>query len=113
MTDTISGALPGLRAGSFTVRPAGPGIGFSTRNLLGATAAPLTDPGSGEDDTGYGYYDGPSGSIWRPGAGPGQRPAANPGGQAAGPRRLSSSLIVRAWHPRPGRGSAGPDKETP
>jgi hypothetical protein len=30
MTDSISGAPPGLRAGSFTVRPAGPGTGFST-----------------------------------------------------------------------------------
>jgi hypothetical protein len=39
MTDTISGAPPGLRAGSFTVRPAGPGTGFSTRNPLGMTAA--------------------------------------------------------------------------
>src|SRR5438876_1129807 len=51
MTDTTSGALPGLRAGSPAVRPAGPGTGFSTRNLLGATAAPRTDPWSGEDDT--------------------------------------------------------------
>ena len=50
MTDTTSGALPGLRAGSPTVRPAGPGTGFSTRNLLGTKAAPLTDPWSGEDD---------------------------------------------------------------
>ena len=50
MTDTTSGALPGLRAGSPAVRPAGPGTGFSTRNLLGATAAPRTDPWSGEDD---------------------------------------------------------------
>jgi FMN-dependent NADH-azoreductase len=30
----------------------------------------------------------------------------------AGPRRLSPSLIVRTWHPRPGRGSVCPDKET-
>jgi hypothetical protein len=74
MTDTTS-ALPGLRAGSFTLRPAGPGTGFSTRNLLGTKAAPLTDPWSGEDDTGYGYDDTPSGSIWRPGAEPGQPPA--------------------------------------
>ena len=42
MTDTTSGALPGLRAG--------PGTGFGTRNLLGTKAAPLTDPWSGEDD---------------------------------------------------------------
>jgi hypothetical protein len=59
MTDTTSGALPGLRAGSSTVRPAGPGTGFSTRNPLG------------------------------------------------------TSLIVRTWHHRPGRGSACPDKDTP
>jgi hypothetical protein len=39
MTDTTSGAPPGLRAGSFTVRPAGSRIGFSTRNPLGMTAA--------------------------------------------------------------------------
>ena len=48
MTDTTSGALPGLRAGSFTLRPAGSRIGFSTKNLLGMTAAPLTDPWSGD-----------------------------------------------------------------
>jgi hypothetical protein len=60
MTDTTSGALPGLRAGSPTLSPAGPRTGFSTRNLLGTKAAPLTDPWSGEDDdTGYGYYDTP------------------------------------------------------
>jgi hypothetical protein len=41
----------------------------------------LTDPWSGEDDTGYDYYDAPSGNIWRPGAEPGQSPAANPGGR--------------------------------
>ena len=52
MTDTTSGALPGLRAGPPTVRP----------------------PGS---------------------------------------RRFSPSLIVRTRHHRPGRGSAGPDKDTP
>jgi YceI-like domain len=39
MTDTTSGALPDLRAGSFTVSPAGSRIGFSTRNLIGMTAA--------------------------------------------------------------------------
>jgi len=70
----------------------------------------------------------PSGSIWRPGAGPGQPAAPGPGGRAAGPlpgreaaagvrpagsRRLAPSLIVRARHHRPGRGSACPDKETP
>ena len=69
----------------------------------------LTDPLSGKDDTHYGYYDTPSGNIWRPGPEPGQPPATNP----AGPRRLSSSLIVRTWHSRPGRGSVRSDKETP
>ena len=114
MTDTTSGALPGPQAGPLTVRPAGPGTGFSTRNLPGTTAAPLTDPGSGEDDdTDYDYYDTPSGNPWRPGPGPGQPPAASPGGRAAGPRRLSPSLTFRTRHHRPGRGSAGPDKETP
>jgi len=89
----------------------------------------LTDPWSGEDDdTGYDYYDTPSGNIWRPGAEPGQPPATSPGGRAAGrlpgreaaagvrsagSRRFSPSLIVRAWHHRPGRGSVCPDKETP
>ena len=111
MTDTTSGALPGLRAGSPAVRPAGSRTGFSTRNLLGTTAAPLTDPWSGEDDdTGYGYYDTPSGNIWRPGAEPGQPPAASPGGRVAAlvpfPDRPHAD-------PRPGRGSACPDKETP
>jgi hypothetical protein len=72
MTDTTSGALPGPRAGSFTLSPVGSRTGFSTRNLLGTKAAPLTDPWSGEDDdTDYDYYDTPSGSIWRPGAEPG------------------------------------------
>jgi hypothetical protein len=73
----------------------------------------LTDPWSGEDDTGYDYYDAPSGNIWRPGAEPGQPPAANPGGRPAGSRRFSPSLISRPWHPRRGRGPARPDKETP
>ena len=74
----------------------------------------LTDPWSGEDDdTGYNYYDTPSGNIWRPGAEPGQPPGTNPGGRAAGSRRLSPSLIVRTWHHRPGRGSVRPDEETP
>ena len=85
MTDTTSGALPGR-----------------------------ADPWSGEDDdTDYGYYDTPSGNIWRPGTEPGQPPATGQGGRAAGPRRLSASLIARTWHPRPGRGSVRPDKETP
>ena len=70
------------------------------------TLMALTDPWSGEDDTDYGYYDTPSGNIWRPG-----RKAAA-GVRPAGPRRLSPSLIARTWHPRPGRGSARPDKET-
>ena len=40
----------------------------------------LTDPRSGEDnDTGYDYYDTPSGNIWRPGAEPGQPPGDKPG----------------------------------
>jgi hypothetical protein len=90
----------------------------------------LADPWSVEDDTGYGYHDRPSGNIWRPGPGaePGQPPATNPGGRAAGPlpgretaagvrpagpRRLSPSLIARTWPPRPGRGPVRPDKETP
>jgi hypothetical membrane protein len=92
------------------------------------TLMALTDPWSGEDDTDYDYYDTPSGNIWRPGPEPGQPPATNPGGRAAGPfpgrgaaagvrpagsRRLSPSLIVRRWHHRPGRGPACPDKETP
>jgi hypothetical protein len=39
----------------------------------------LTDPWSGEDDdTGYDYYDTPSGNIWRP-AGPGQPSGDEPG----------------------------------
>jgi hypothetical protein len=90
------------------------------------TAAPLTDPWSGEDDdTGYGYCDTPPatsgvpapspGSLRRPtraaGLLPGREAAA--GVRPAGSRRLSSSLIVRTGHPRPGRGSAFPDKETP
>jgi hypothetical protein len=33
--------------------------------------------------------------------------------RAAGSRRLSPSLIARTWHPRHGRGSVRPDKETP
>jgi polyisoprenoid-binding protein YceI len=39
MTDTTSGALPDLRAGSFTLSPAGSRIGFSTKNLIGIPAA--------------------------------------------------------------------------
>jgi hypothetical protein len=35
MTDTASGALPGLRAGSPAARPAGPGTGYGTRNPPG------------------------------------------------------------------------------
>jgi hypothetical protein len=79
MTDITSGALPGLRAGSFTLRPAGPGTGFGTKNLIGMTAAPLTDPWSGEDDTDYDYYATPSGNLWRPGDEPGQPSGAEPG----------------------------------
>src|ERR1700722_15707596 len=40
----------------------------------------LAQPGQ-DDDTGY--DDAPSGTIWRPGAGPGQPAAANPGGRPA------------------------------
>jgi hypothetical protein len=40
----------------------------------------LTDPWSGEDDdTGYDYYDTPSGNIWRPGAEPGPPSGGEPG----------------------------------
>ncbi len=35
------------------------------------------------------------------------------GVRSAGSRRFSPALIVRTWHPRPGRGPACPDKETP
>jgi hypothetical protein len=95
----------------------------------GASGPGLALAQSGEDDdTDYDYYDTPSGNIWRPGAEPGEPPATNPGGRAAGPlpgreaaagvrsagsRRFSPSLIVRTWHHRPGRGSACRDKETP
>jgi len=79
MTDTASGALPGLRAGSYTLRPGGSRTGFRPRNLPGMTAAPLTDPRPGEDDTDYDYYDTPSGNIWRPGDKPGQPSGAEPG----------------------------------
>jgi hypothetical protein len=92
MTDTTSGALPGLRAGSFTVRPAGPRTGFSTKNLLGMTAA-------GE------FRD------FRVGPLPGREAAARE--RPAGSRRSSPALIVRTWRHRPGRGPACPDKETP
>jgi hypothetical protein len=92
MTDTTSGALPGLRAGSSTVRPAGPGTGFSTKNPLGMTAA-----GAFQDCRACPL--------------PGREAAA--GARPAGSRRLSPSLIVRTWHHRPGRGSARSDKETP
>jgi hypothetical protein len=46
----------------------------------------LTDPWSGEDDdTGYDYYDTPTGNIWRPGAEPGQPSCAEPGRPDTGP----------------------------
>jgi hypothetical protein len=67
----------------------------------------LTDPWSGEDDDNdYDYYDTPPGNIWRPGAEPGQPPATNPGGRAAGrvaallfppPDRQHVALPPRAW----------------
>ena len=92
MTDTTSGALPGPRAGSPTVRPAGPRTGYSTKNPPGMTAA-----GESRD--------------LRAGPLPGRKAAA--GARPAGSPRLSPSLIVRTRHHRPGRGSACPDKETP
>ena len=39
MTDSTSGALPGLRARSFTLSRANSTIGFSAKNLIGITAA--------------------------------------------------------------------------
>jgi hypothetical protein len=84
MTDTTSGAPPGLRAG---LR-----IGFSTRNLLGTTAA-------GE------FRDFRAGPLPSREAAAGERPA--------GSRRFSPSLIVRTGHHRPGRGPVRPDKDTP
>jgi hypothetical protein len=153
MTDTTSGALPGLRAGSFTVRPVGPGTGFGTRNLLGTKAASLTDPWSGEDDDtrlrlrrhAVRQHLAPrrraqAASSGEPGRAPGRVRVMNDtdwarladaqlthdsvtaslavarlraAGRAAGSRRVSSSLIVRTRHHRPGRGSVRPDKETP
>jgi hypothetical protein len=66
----------------------------------GGTPMALTDPWSGQDDdTGYDYYDTPSGNIWRPGAGPGQPPATNPGGWVAA--LLFPSRIIRTRHHRP------------
>jgi hypothetical protein len=95
----------------------------------GASGPRLALAQSGEDeDTDYDYDDTPSGSIWRPGAEPGQPPATHPDDRAAGPLpsretaagvrpagswRLSLSLIVRTWHHRPERGPMRPDKETP
>jgi hypothetical protein len=86
MTDTTSGALPGLRAGSFTARPASPRTGFSTRNPLG-----IRQPASSRISA----------------------PARTAGVRPAGSRRFPPSLTVRTWHHRPGRKSACPDKETP
>jgi len=76
----------------------------------GASGPGLALAQSGEDDdTGYDYYDTPSGNIWRPGAGPGQPPAANPGGRVA-------ALVPFPDRPHvaspPRAGSACPDKET-
>ena len=49
----------------------------------------LTDPWSGEDDdTGYDYYDTPSGNIWRPGAGPGR-----PGDEPGRPRHAAGDVV--------------------
>jgi hypothetical protein len=133
-TDAKSSPPPGAEA--ILAPAAGPEAGRGKQTQPGAgNRRPRPQPArhparvSGEDDdTDYDYYDTPSGNIWRPGAEPGQPPATNPGGRAAGPlpgreaaagvrsagsRRLSPSLIVRAWHHRPGRGSVCPDKETP
>jgi hypothetical protein len=46
----------------------------------------LTDPWSGEDDTGYDCYDTPSGNIWRPGQPSGDEPGRprHAAGDAAG-----------------------------
>jgi hypothetical protein len=116
------------------VQPASQPAGTQRHGDPGASGPGLALAQSGEDDdTGYGYDDAPSGSIWRPGAEPGQPPAPSLGGlrrrawaagllpgreaaadvRPAGPRRLPPSLIVRTWHHRPGRGSVRPDKETP
>src|ERR1700726_803521 len=54
----------------------------------GASGPGLALAQSSEDDDtdyDYDYDDTPSGNIWRPGAEPGQPPAASPGGRAAGP----------------------------
>ena len=53
----------------------------------------LTGPRSGEDnDTGYDYYDTPSGNIWRPGAEPGQPPGDKPGRRPGSGRPGGASL---------------------
>jgi hypothetical protein len=78
------------------VPPASQPAGTQRHGDPGASGPGLALAQSGEDDdTGYDYCDAPSGV----------RPA--------GSRRLSPSLIVRTWHPRPGRGSVRPGKETP
>ena len=64
----------------------------------------LTDPWSSKDDTGYGYYDTPSGNIWRPRPEPGQPPATNPGGRPApqprsGGRRTTGRTAALAPFP--------------
>ena len=54
----------------------------------------LTDPRSGEDnDTGYDYYDTPSGNIGRPGAEPGQPPGDKPGRRPGSDRPGGASLL--------------------
>ena len=86
---------------------------MSTEAEKSAPARRRTDPGasgpglalaqSGEDDdTDYDYDDTPSGNIWRPGAEPGQPPAASPGGRAAGPL---PGREAAAGGDRPGRGA--------
>lgn len=81
----------------------------------------LTDPWSGEDDdTGYDYYDTPSGNIWRLGAEPGQlcgdepwRPDTGPyevihlGGRAAVVVPDTDFLRLRAGAQSVRRGAEG------
>ena len=109
------GKQPQPGAGSRRPRPQPAPHPAGARNQ--ETPMAPTDPRSGEDnDTGYDYYDTPSGNIWRPGAEPGQPPGDKPGRRPGATGRaalLFPSLIVRTWHHRPGRGPVRPDKETP
>ena len=77
----------------------------------GASGPGLALAQSGEDDdTGYDYYDAPSGNIWRPGAEPGQPSGAEPGRQGRG-ASLSFPDRPHVASP-PERGYVRPDKET-